>query len=186
MYENSLLIVTDTPDKKRVDGVDTTRFSKTIKIDHHPFIEDFGGLECINDKASSAAEIIMDLLENTKLECNKQIAETLYYGLISDSNRFLFNTCGPKTFELTSIYLEKYKFDILYNKNRIMQHFWQIWAVLPHNSICPSFICHSPSCSQTGPCPAKRRGLLLPGNRQKQALFGQTYIRRMSVGRSYL
>lgn len=48
----------------------------------------------------------MDLLENTKLECNKQIAETLYYGLISDSNRFLFNTCGPKTFELTSIYLE--------------------------------------------------------------------------------
>lgn len=54
----------------------------------------------------------MDLLENTKLECNKQIAETLYYGLISDSNRFLFNTCGPKTFELASIYLEKYKFDI--------------------------------------------------------------------------
>ena len=112
LTENSLLIVTDTPNKSRVDISTFDGFKEIIKIDHHPFIEDFGGLECINDKASSAAEIIMDLLENTKLECNKQIAETLYYGLISDSNRFLFNTCGPKTFELTSIYLEKYKFDI--------------------------------------------------------------------------
>ena len=110
--EHALLIVVDLPDKKRADSVDFSKYDFIIKIDHHPFIEDFGGLECINDKASSAAEIIMDLLENTKLECNKQIAETLYYGLISDSNRFLFNTCGPKTFELTSIYLEKYKFDI--------------------------------------------------------------------------
>ena len=108
----AMCIVLDTPDIKRIDGANINNFEYVIKIDHHPFIEDFGGLECINDKASSAAEIIMDLLENTKLECNKQIAETLYYGLISDSNRFLFNTCGPKTFELTSIYLEKYKFDI--------------------------------------------------------------------------
>lgn len=90
------LIVVDLPDKKRADSIDFSKYDFVIKIDHHPFIEDFGGLECINDKASSAAEIIMDLLENTKLECNKQIAETLYYGLISDSNRFLFNTCGPK------------------------------------------------------------------------------------------
>ena len=70
----SLLVL---PDKKRADSVDFSKYDFIIKIDHHPFIEDFGGLECINDKASSAAEIIMDLLENTKLECNKQIAETL-------------------------------------------------------------------------------------------------------------
>ena len=41
MYENSLLIVTDTPDQKRVDGVDVDRFSYKIKIDHHPFKEKF-------------------------------------------------------------------------------------------------------------------------------------------------
>ncbi|MBR4618314.1 MAG: bifunctional oligoribonuclease/PAP phosphatase NrnA [Bacilli bacterium] len=116
--ENALLIVVDLPDKKRADGVVFSKYDFVIKIDHHPFIEDFGGLECIDDTASSAAEIIMDLILNTKLECNKQIAETLYYGLVSDSNRFLFNTCGPRTFQLVSIYLEKYKFDIkeLYQK----------------------------------------------------------------------
>ena len=110
--EKPLLITVDVTDKKRVDGVDFSKFDFIIKIDHHPFIEDFGGLECIQDYASSAAEIIMDLLLNTKLECNKQIAETLYYGLVSDSNRFLFNTCGPRTFELVSKYLEMYKFDV--------------------------------------------------------------------------
>ena len=47
MYEDSLLIVTDTPDKKRVDGVDVNLFKSVIKIDHHPFIEDFGGIESV-------------------------------------------------------------------------------------------------------------------------------------------
>lgn len=110
--DHALLIAVDVPDKKRVDSVDFSQYEYVIKIDHHPFIEDFGGIEYIDDKASSTAEIIMDLLNNTKLECNKEIAEVLYYGLISDSNRFLFNTCGPRTFRLVSDYLEKYQFDI--------------------------------------------------------------------------
>ena len=110
--DNALLILVDLPDKKRVDGVDFSKFDCIIKIDHHPFIEDFGGLEYIDDTASSACEILMDMILNTKLECNKEIAETLYYGLVSDSNRFLFSNCTPKTFNLVSTYLEKYKFDI--------------------------------------------------------------------------
>lgn len=116
--DKTLLITVDVPDKKRIDGAILENFDFVIKIDHHPFIESFGGIECIQDTACSACEIIMDLILNTKLECNKEIAETMYYGLISDSNRFLFNTCGPRTFNLVSIYLDKYKFDIkeLYQK----------------------------------------------------------------------
>ena len=115
---DSLLIVTDTPDKRRIDCPDISGFKNIIKIDHHPFIEKFGEVEFINDTASSSCEIIMDLILNTKLECNKSIAENLYMGLVSDSNRFLFNGCTPKTFELVSKYLEEYKFDItkLYEK----------------------------------------------------------------------
>lgn len=110
--ENELLIVVDTPDKKRVDSVNVDDFKYVIKIDHHPFIESFGGIECIHDTSSSAAEIIMDMIYNTKLKCNKNIAEVLYYGLVSDSNRFLFNSCTFKTFDLVSKYLEMYDFDI--------------------------------------------------------------------------
>lgn len=110
--DDALLIVVDTPDKKRVDIPTLDGFKYKIKIDHHPFIEEFCDIEYIEDKASSAAEIIMQLIEETKLECNESIAKTLFIGLVSDSNRFLFNTCSPKTFSLVSTYLSKYKFDI--------------------------------------------------------------------------
>lgn len=102
MYENSLLIVTDTPDKKRVDGVDATRFSKTIKIDHHPFVEKYCDIECINDKASSASQIIIDFAFSMKLKITKEAAEKLYIGIVADTNRFLFSYTTPNTFDLVS------------------------------------------------------------------------------------
>lgn len=110
--ENALLIVTDTPDKKRVDSVDFSQFAYTIKIDHHPFVEEFCDLEFIQDTASSACEIIMKLILNTGLKCNSSVAELLYLGLVSDSNRFLFNSCTDETFSLVAELLKKYPFDI--------------------------------------------------------------------------
>ena len=110
--KDALLIVLDTPDQKRVDSVDFSQFSYSIKIDHHPFVEEFCDLEYIEDTASSTAEIIMNFILNTNLSCNKSIAETLYIGLASDSNRFLFDSCTAKTFGLVSLFLDKYKFDL--------------------------------------------------------------------------
>ena len=109
---NALLIVVDTPDKRRVDSVDFSQFSYMIKIDHHPFVEEFCDLEFIEDSASSASEIIMNLILNTDLQCDKNIAETLYLGLVSDSNRFLFDSCTSHTFGLVSIFLDKYNFEL--------------------------------------------------------------------------
>ena len=83
-----------------------------IKIDHHPFIEKFCDIELIEDDRSSAAEIIMELIKDTKLLCNENIARTLFIGLASDSNRFLFNSCSANTFKLVGEYLEEYKFDM--------------------------------------------------------------------------
>lgn len=110
--ENALLIVTDTPDKKRVDLSSFEGFNSLIKIDHHPFIEAFCDIELIDEKASSACEIVMDLIKNTKLECNEDIAKTLFTGLVADSNRFLYDNCRPKTFDLVSYYLNEYKFKL--------------------------------------------------------------------------
>lgn len=110
--DNALLIVTDTPDKKRIDSAVLSDFSYIVKIDHHPFVEDFGGLEIINDQASSACEIIMELLMQMKLALNSSIAELLYMGLVSDSNRFLFDSSTSHLFSLISYYLDKYPFDL--------------------------------------------------------------------------
>ncbi|MDO5002827.1 MAG: bifunctional oligoribonuclease/PAP phosphatase NrnA [bacterium] len=109
---DALLIVVDTPDKRRVDIASFDGFSEMIKIDHHPFIEKFCDIELIEDDRSSAAEIIMELIKDTKLLCNENIARTLFIGLASDSNRFLFNSCSANTFKLVGEYLEEYRFDM--------------------------------------------------------------------------
>lgn len=102
MYENSLLIVLDTPNLKRIDGVDVSRFEYKIKIDHHPFIEKFCDIELIDESASSASQLIIELIKNTKLRLNKETAEKLFIGIVGDTNRFLYYYTTAKTFELTA------------------------------------------------------------------------------------
>ena len=100
MYEDSLLIVVDTPDEKRVDGVEPSRFKDSIKLDHHPFIEEFCKFEIVDDSASSAAQLVLELIFSTPLKLTKEVAEKLFIGIVADTNRFLFNYTTPKTFSL--------------------------------------------------------------------------------------
>ena len=109
---DALLIICDTPDRKRVDSLDFSCGKYTIKIDHHPFIEKFCDLELIEDDKTSACEIIMNLIYDTELMCNDYIAELLYMGIVSDSNRFLFNSCNYKTFASVSRLLKDYNVDL--------------------------------------------------------------------------
>lgn len=110
-YNNSLLIVTDTPDRARIDGVDPRRFECSIKIDHHPFIESVCDIEWVDDTASSASQMIMELAFETKLVMNLEAAKKLYIGLVADTNRFLFYYTTPKTFSLVSKLIKETKLD---------------------------------------------------------------------------
>ena len=107
-----LLIVLDTPDKKRVDMEELTHYEYSIKIDHHPFIEEFCDIELINDGKSSASEMVYDLIKNTKLTLNTSICEILYAGMVADTNRFLFNNSGSDTFTVVSEMIKDYNLDI--------------------------------------------------------------------------
>ena len=110
--DNALLIVCDTPDRKRIDSAVVEDFKYSIKIDHHPFVEKVCDIEIIEDDKTSVCEMIMKILEDTELKCDSNIASLLYMGLVSDSNRFLFNSCTPETFNIVSRYLEEYPFDL--------------------------------------------------------------------------
>lgn len=100
--ENALLICVDLPDLKRLDGADIDKYAYRLKIDHHPFIEKYCDYEWIDDKASSASQMIIELVNNTRLKMTPYAAERLYMGLVSDTNRFLFEYTTPKTFDLVS------------------------------------------------------------------------------------
>ena len=94
----ALLIVTDIPDSKRIDGASYKDFAYRIKIDHHPYVETFCEIEWIDDKASSASQMVMELAFNTPFKITNEIAEKLYTGLVTDTNRFLYSYTTEKTF----------------------------------------------------------------------------------------
>lgn len=111
-YESSLVITLDLPNISRVDGLNLEKFKNVIKIDHHPFVEKIGYLEYIDEKATSTCEILLDLVNNTKLKMNEHIAKTLMIGIISDSNRFLFYPSDEKILYKVADLIKKYKLNL--------------------------------------------------------------------------
>ena len=114
---DALLIVVDVPNISRIDGVNFNDFKEVIKIDHHPLEDKMGNLEIIDESASSTCEIIARLMFNTKLKINTKVAENLFLGIASDSDRFLLPTTSPNTFRIVSKLIEDYHLDLkkLYN-----------------------------------------------------------------------
>lgn len=100
--ENALLIVLDTPDIKRIDGVVLDDFDYIIKIDHHPFVEKYADIEYIDDSACSTCQILLEMFLDMKLEIDEVIGNNLYTGIVADTDRFLHDYTTSKTFELVS------------------------------------------------------------------------------------
>ena len=111
-YEDSLVITLDVPNISRVDGIDLNRFKNVIKIDHHPFVEKFSDLEYIDEKSCSTCEILLDLINETRIKINDKIAISLLIGIISDSNRFLFNPCDEKILYKVADLVKKFKINL--------------------------------------------------------------------------
>ena len=104
-YKEALLIVVDTPDLKRIDGLDElNKFKTVIKIDHHPFIEKFrkDSIEYIETDASSASQLIFKFALATRLKISTKAAENIYVGIVGDTDRFLHDYTSVETFELVT------------------------------------------------------------------------------------
>jgi phosphoesterase RecJ-like protein len=106
----TLLIVTDTPDIKRIDLPNFSDFKDVCKIDHHPFIDKFGDNEFIDTDASSASEIVLKFIKENNMYFDTEVAKCLFYGIVSDTNRFLFNT-NENTLRIVANLIEEYKLD---------------------------------------------------------------------------
>ena len=118
-YKQTLLIVLDTPDLKRIDGIDNLeKFETVIKIDHHPFIEKFkeNSIEYIDPNASSTSQLIFKFAIATRLKLTTKIAENIYIGIVGDTDRFLHDYTSEETFALVTKLLKmtKIKFTKLY------------------------------------------------------------------------
>lgn len=101
-YEGALVIVTDTANTARLDGLDAIpSIDQVIKIDHHPNDEAYGDLIWVDTQASSCSEMIAELwCDFTDLKLSAQGAQWLYTGMVGDTNRFLYPATSPRTMRL--------------------------------------------------------------------------------------
>ena len=108
---NPLLIVLDVPNILRIDGVDFNLYKDVIKIDHHPFEDKMGELEYVDEKACSTCELIGNVILNTKLVLDEEVAKNLFLGIVSDSDRFLLSYTRKEVFKLVYEIISKTNLD---------------------------------------------------------------------------
>ena len=109
---NALLLVLDTPDKRRVDCANIDNYSYMIKIDHHPYVETFCDIEWIDDKATSASEMINDLILSTDLVMDTEVASNLFAGIVSDTNRFMFTSSDYHIYLKVAYLIKEFNIDV--------------------------------------------------------------------------
>lgn len=112
IYENALVIVTDTANTARISDKRFLNGKRMIKIDHHPNDDPYGDIVWVNTKASSCCEMITDLFlrHQDKLKINNQAARLLYAGVVGDTGRFLYPATTSHTLEVAAM-LMTYNFN---------------------------------------------------------------------------
>ncbi len=110
--DDTLLIVLDIPDIKRIDGISNVKDFKTIiKIDHHPVIDNYETLSLVDETSSSTSQLILELIFKNHLKLSNDIAEKIYMGIVSDTGRFMHDYTNKKTFKLVTKLLDKTNID---------------------------------------------------------------------------
>lgn len=77
----------------------------TIVIDHHITNQSFADINYLNAVASSTCENLIVVLAAMGIAINKEIAESLYTGILTDTGAFRYNA-QPETYEFVAMLLE--------------------------------------------------------------------------------
>lgn len=73
-----------------------------VNIDHHPSNNSFGTLRIIDEKASSACEIIYFLFERSGLRITRKLAEIFYCGIYNETGGFVYPNTTKESLQIAS------------------------------------------------------------------------------------
>lgn len=108
VYNDALVIVTDTANRPRVDDERYTKGKYLIKIDHHPNDDVYGDICWVNTQTSSCSEIIYDFYAACQAELTlpASAARVLYAGIVGDTGRFMYDATTPHTLRVAAALVE--------------------------------------------------------------------------------
>lgn len=111
LYDDALVIVTDTANSPRVDDRRFDYGKVLVKIDHHPNEEPYGDYTWVIEGASSTSAMIFAFYKEfeDELTLSDAGASYLYAGIVGDTGRFLYAT-NSETMQVVAD-LMKFDFD---------------------------------------------------------------------------
>lgn len=97
-------IIVDSEAIKRVGRVAEVITSSwlTVCVDHHITEEAFGEIRIVNEKASSTAEVVVDLLDSNDISLDTVSATQLLTGIVADTGAFRFSNTTSRTLRIAA------------------------------------------------------------------------------------
>lgn len=112
-----LSIVLDCSDLMRIEGVFPAGQIPDINIDHHISNLNFAEINFVLPESAATCQILAEILPQLGLLIEKDVAEALLTGVISDSLGFRTSNTTPATFQMAALLIEKgANLSELYNK----------------------------------------------------------------------
>jgi len=98
-----------------------------INIDHHITNDSFGDINLVQNRASSTAEVLYDLMNENNFRMNKKLAILLYLGIMTDTGSFRYENTTEHTHSIAAALM---KFDISADKL-----YRKIYETIPLNDL---------------------------------------------------
>jgi phosphoesterase RecJ-like protein len=120
--EERAVLAVDCANERRIgpDPVLLERAAFVVDVDHHHDNSRFGAVNLVVADASSASEIVADLLAALGVTLTPEIAEPLYVGLVTDTGRFQYSSTTPKAHRLAAELIEAGA-----NVERVFEHVYE-------------------------------------------------------------
>lgn len=96
--KDAMSIVFDTANYERIYDKQFFNKKNSFRIDHHLFIKEICEYELINEDASSTCELVSLIFKHSKLKLNSITANSLYFGILTDTIRFLTPNTNSNTY----------------------------------------------------------------------------------------
>ncbi len=108
LYKDALLIVLDTATTDRISNSKYSLAKEIIKIDHHINIKPYGDISWVEDRRSSASEMVAYFYHtfSDRLKLDTQAATYIYTGMVTDSGRFRYESTTGETMRLAGMLLD--------------------------------------------------------------------------------
>ncbi len=105
-YEGALAIILDTSSPGLISDDRYSLAAKTVRLDHHLFIEQIANEEVIGTDFESCCGLITAFVMESGLTLPPLAAKSLFTGMVTDSGRFRYDCATAQTFRLAAFLME--------------------------------------------------------------------------------